>query len=42
MSEGKAPKRPETLKVDALMAEYKDEADALFVKPFNDTKWTTS
>jgi hypothetical protein len=42
MSEGKAPKRPETLKVDELVAEYKDQADALFVKPFNDAKWATA
>lgn len=39
MSQGKAPKTPATLKVDELMAEYKDQADSLFVKPFNDTKW---
>ncbi len=39
MSQGKVPKTPETLKVDELVAEYKDEADALFVRPFNDQKW---
>lgn len=39
MSQGKAPKTPATLKVDELKAEYKDQADSLFVKPFNDTKW---
>jgi hypothetical protein len=42
MAEGKAPKRPETLRVDELVAEYKDQADALFVKPFNDAKWATA
>jgi len=39
MAEGKAPKTPAMLKVDELMAEYKDQADALFVKPFSRSKW---
>ena len=39
MSEGKAPKSPATLKVDELTAEFKEQADALFVRPFNDSKW---
>jgi hypothetical protein len=39
MAEGKAPKTPAALKVDELKAEYKDQADSLFIKPFNDTKW---
>jgi hypothetical protein len=42
MMEGKAPKSPETLKVDKMVAEYKDQADSLFVKPFNDEKWASS
>ena len=39
MAQGKAPKTPDTLKIDELKAEFKQEADALFVKPFNDQKW---
>ena len=42
MSQGKAPKTPETLKIDALTAEYKDQADALFVRPFNEQKWDSA
>jgi len=42
MSEGKAPKSPETLKVDALVREFREEADSLFVKPFNNNKWASS
>jgi len=42
MSEGKAPKSPETLKVDALVREFRDSADSLFVKPFNTNKWASS
>jgi hypothetical protein len=42
MSEGKIPKSVETLKVDKMMAEFKKEAGSLFVKPFNDHKWSTA
>jgi hypothetical protein len=42
MSEGKAPKSPETLKVDKMVAEFRDEADSLFVKPFSNEKWASS
>jgi len=42
MSQGKAPKTPATLKIDALEAEYKEQADSLFVRPFNDKKWLSS
>ena len=42
MSEGKAPRSPETLKVDKMVADFKDEADSLFVKPLNDQKWAAS
>jgi hypothetical protein len=42
MSEGKAPKSPETLKVDQMVAEFKEEADSLYVKPFNDEKWAST
>ena len=42
MSEGKIPKSVETLKVDKMMAEFKKEVDSLFVKPFNDHKWSTA
>jgi len=42
MSEGKAPKSPDTLKVDKMVAEYKNEADSLFVKPFSNEKWASS
>jgi len=42
MSQGKAPKTPATLKIDELKAEYKDEADSLFVRPFNDKKWISA
>jgi hypothetical protein len=42
MDEGKIPKSPETLKVDQMVNEFKKEADSLFVKPFNDSKWHSS
>ena len=42
MSEGKVPKSTETLKIDKMVAEFKGEADSLFVKPFNDQKWASS
>ena len=41
MDEGKIPKSPETLKVDQMMNDFKDQADSLFVKPFSDAKWST-
>jgi hypothetical protein len=42
MSEGKAPRSPETLKVDKMVADFKEQADSLYVKPFNDQKWAAS
>jgi len=42
MSQGKAPKSPESLKVDQLVNEFKDEADTLFIKPFNNEKWVSA
>jgi hypothetical protein len=42
MSQGKAPKTPATLKVDALRAEYINQADSMFVRPFNDSAWLES
>ena len=42
MSEGKVPKSPETLKVDQMVAEFRDQADSLFVKPFSDEKWAST
>jgi len=42
MMQGKAPKSPDTLKVDKMVAEYKDQADSLFVKPFSNEKWASS
>lgn len=39
MDEGKIPKSPETLKVDQMVNNFKKQADSLFVKPFNDSKW---
>jgi hypothetical protein len=42
MSEGKAAKSPETLKVDKMVADFKEEASSLYVKPFNDVKWAAS
>ena len=42
MAQGKAPKSPDTLKVDKMVAEYKNVADSLFVKPFNDEKWESN
>jgi len=41
MDEGKIPKSPETLKVDQMVQDFKGQADSLFVKPFNDNKWST-
>jgi len=42
MSEGKAPPTPHTFEVDAKVAEYKDTADSLYIKPFSDVKWSDS
>ncbi len=42
MEEGKIPRSPETLKVDQLVAQFKDQADSLFVKPFSDEKWSSA
>ena len=42
MSEGKAPPTPQTFEVDAKVAEYKDSADSLYIKPFSDVKWSDS
>lgn len=42
MSQGKVPKSPETLKIDQLVNEFKDQADSLFVKPFSDEKWSSA
>ena len=39
MSQGKAPKTPAALKIDALRAEYINQADSMFVRPFNDSAW---
>ena len=40
MEQGKAPISPSELVVDAKIREYRDHADSLFVKPFNDSKWS--
>jgi len=42
MDEGKIPKSPQTLKVDQMVNDFKKQADSLFVKPFNDSKWHSS
>ena len=42
MAEGKAPRTPETLKVDAMVREFREEADSLFVKPYNNQKWSAN
>ena len=42
MSEGKIPKSTETLKIDKMVAEFKEDADTIYVKPFNDQKWATA
>lgn len=39
MEQGKIPRGPETLAVDKKIAEFKEEADSLFVRPFNSDKW---
>ena len=40
MDEGKTPSSPGEIIVDAKIREYRDDADSLFVKPFNDSKWS--
>jgi len=40
MEEGKTPSSPGELIIDAKIREYREEADSLFVKPFNDSKWS--
>jgi hypothetical protein len=42
MSQGKAPKSPDALRVDQLVNEFKDESDSLFIKPFNNEKWVSA
>ena len=42
MEEGKVAKTPQTLKVDQMVAEFKTEVDSLYVKPFSDSKWSTT
>lgn len=42
MSQGKAPKSPESLRVDQLVNEFRDESDSLFIKPFNNEKWVSA
>ena len=40
MSQGKAPPTPHTFEVDAKVANFKQEANSLYVKPFSDVKWS--
>jgi hypothetical protein len=40
MAQGRIPKTAAELEVDRRAAEFKDQADELFVKPFNDGKWS--
>lgn len=40
MSEGKAPPTPKTFEVDAKIADFKEEINSLYVKPFSDVKWS--
>lgn len=42
MEQGKVPNSPDALKVNELVAEFRAQADSLFVKPFNDKKWESS
>jgi hypothetical protein len=42
MQQGKVPVTPDSLKVNEKINEYKSEADSLFVRPFNDSKWSTA
>ena len=40
MDEGKTPSSPGELVIDAKIREYREDADSLFVRPFNDSKWS--
>lgn len=40
MAQGRVPKTTAELEVDRRAAEFKDQADELFVKPFNEQKWS--
>lgn len=40
MAQGRIPKTTAELEVDRRAAEFKDQADELFVKPFNEQKWS--
>jgi len=42
MEEGKIPTSPDAIKVNELVAEFRAEADSLFVKPFSKQKWASS
>lgn len=42
MEQGKVPRSPEALTVDRLAAEFREQKDSLFVRPFNDAKWSLS
>jgi hypothetical protein len=42
MQEGKVPVTPDSLKVNEKINEYRSQADSLFVRPFNDNKWSGS
>lgn len=42
MEEGRLPYSADTLKVDRAVAEFKAQADSLFIKPFNEDKWSSS
>lgn len=42
MSEGKVPKSQDSLQFDKLVNEFKDDADTLYVKPFNNDKWVSA
>jgi hypothetical protein len=39
MEQGKVPRSPAALTVDRLAAEFREQKDSLFVRPFNDAKW---
>lgn len=42
MEQGKIPRSPAALTVDKLVQEFRSKKDALFVRPFNDDKWSAS
>jgi hypothetical protein len=42
MEQGKIPRSPAALTVDKLVQEFRSKKDALFVRPFNDGKWSAS